>query len=162
MDHISRPQIVHVSHFHCGECQFIYITPYWTRGNIPCASPPQFPEHDTNNGRPVVWQRASGQGHNYTHWKSQQNAKSQSRHYTSYSPPKKLTAFPHKDMSCLRTPNTKKIAHNGEQPQEQIYPAQVLINIACNAIASTTSQHGLHNKGVHPLLPPILSPPYKG
>jgi hypothetical protein len=58
--------------------------------------------------------------------------------------------------------NTKKIAHNGKQPQEQTYPAQVLINIACNAIASTTSQHGLYNKGVHPPLPPILTPPYKG
>jgi hypothetical protein len=58
--------------------------------------------------------------------------------------------------------DTKKIAHNGEQPQEQTYPAQVLINIACNSIASTTSQHGLYNKGVHPTLPPILTPPYKG
>ncbi len=38
----------------------------------------------------------------------------------------------------------------------------MLINIACNAITSTTSQHGLYNKGVHPPLPPILTPPYKG
>jgi hypothetical protein len=61
-----------------------------------------------------------------------------------------------------RHQDTKKIAHNGEQPQEQTYPAQVLRNIACDAIASTTSQHGLYNKGVHPPLPPILTPPYKG
>jgi hypothetical protein len=58
--------------------------------------------------------------------------------------------------------DAKKIAHNGEQPQEQTYPAQVLINIAGNAIALTTSQYGLYNKGVHPPLPPILTPPYKG
>jgi hypothetical protein len=38
----------------------------------------------------------------------------------------------------------------------------VLINIACNAIASFKSQHDLYNKGVHPPLPSILTPPYKG
>jgi hypothetical protein len=41
-------------------------------------------------------------------------------------------------------------------------PPQVLINIACDTIATATSKHGLTNKGHHPPLPPILTPPYEG
>jgi hypothetical protein len=56
--------------------------------------------------------------------------------------------------------DTKKIAHIGEQPQEQTYPAQVLINIACNAMhqphhsmAYTTKEyiHHSHQSSHHPM-----------
>jgi hypothetical protein len=61
--------------------------------------------------------------------------------------------------------DTKKMKNDNKQQQPQrnrTKQAQVLINIACDAIATITSKHRLTNKGVHPPLPPILSPPYEG
>ena len=46
--------------------------------------------------------------------------------------------------------------------QDNPKQAQVLINIACDKIATDTSKNGIINKGNHPPLPPILQPPYEG
>jgi hypothetical protein len=59
--------------------------------------------------------------------------------------------------------DTKKTKTNTDTEQTKKRgpktPAQVLINIACDKIATTTSKHGLSNNGHHPPLPPILTPP---
>ncbi len=65
-------------------------------------------------------------------------------------------AYGHQDTKKNNSDNdqTKK-----RSPTKQ---AQVLINKACDTIATTTSRHGLTDNGHHPPLPPILSPPYEG
>jgi hypothetical protein len=50
----------------------------------------------------------------------------------------------------------KRKTDNNQQQPRKATPAQVLINIACDGIATTTSQHLLKNKGAIPPLPPIL------
>ncbi len=57
--------------------------------------------------------------------------------------------------------DTKKIPPQTKQQDNLNQQTHVLINIACDKIATNTSKNGIINKGNHPPLPPILTPPYE-